>query len=90
MTGSRTTRDRVPRRTAHTDPDAPRGRTTPHATIHVVLSPQVIVFSFAKRECENNAMQLAKLDLTDDDEKVRSWLKSHRSRRAGLVCRGVT
>lgn len=29
----------------------------------------VIVFSFSKRECETNAMQLAKLDFTSDEEK---------------------
>lgn len=29
----------------------------------------VIVFSFSKRECESNALQLAALDLTTDDEK---------------------
>jgi ATP-dependent RNA helicase DOB1 len=29
----------------------------------------VIVFSFSKRECEAHALQLAKIDLTDDDEK---------------------
>lgn len=30
----------------------------------------VIIFSFSKRECEFLAMQMAKLDLTEDDEKV--------------------
>ncbi|XP_059648304.1 DExH-box ATP-dependent RNA helicase DExH9 [Cornus florida] len=30
----------------------------------------VILFSFSKRECEFLAMQMAKLDLNDDDEKV--------------------
>jgi len=29
----------------------------------------VIVFSFAKRECENNALMLSKLDFNDDEEK---------------------
>eukprot|EP00941_MAST-03F_sp_MAST-3F-sp1_P002910 g2910.t1 len=29
----------------------------------------VIIFSFAKRECEAYALQLAKMDLTDDEEK---------------------
>eukprot|EP00842_Homolaphlyctis_polyrhiza_P005653 jgi/Hompol1/6089/HPOL_004867-RA len=29
----------------------------------------VIVFSFSKRECESNALQLSKLDFNDDDEK---------------------
>lgn len=29
----------------------------------------VIVFSFSKRECESNAMQVAKLDFNTDDEK---------------------
>ncbi|EGF78636.1 hypothetical protein BATDEDRAFT_20298 [Batrachochytrium dendrobatidis JAM81] len=29
----------------------------------------VIVFSFSKRECEANALQLSKLDFNDDDEK---------------------
>ncbi|KAM0025560.1 putative RNA helicase [Helianthus debilis subsp. tardiflorus] len=30
----------------------------------------VIIFSFSKRECEFLAMQMAKMDLNDDDEKV--------------------
>ena len=30
----------------------------------------VIVFSFAKRECEQNALQMAKLDFTTADEKL--------------------
>ena len=29
----------------------------------------VIVFSFAKKECEQNAVGLKAMDLTDDDEK---------------------
>ena len=30
----------------------------------------VIVFSFSKKDCENHAMQMAKLDFTTDDEKA--------------------
>ncbi|MQL76175.1 hypothetical protein Taro_008572 [Colocasia esculenta] len=34
----------------------------------------VILFSFSKRECEFLAMQMAKMDLNDDDEKVSNML----------------
>ena len=34
------------------------------------LSPQVIVFSFSKKECEALALQMAPLDLNDDSERT--------------------
>ncbi len=39
------------------------------AKVAEALPPQVIVFSFSKRECEARALEMQLLDLTNDDEK---------------------
>jgi ATP-dependent RNA helicase DOB1 len=40
-----------------------------HPPQHTLCAAQVIVFSFSKKECEKLALNMAQLDLNDEDEK---------------------
>ena len=60
------------RNRAASNKNAPPGTSDLYKVIRMILSKNlypVIVFSFSKRECESNAMQMSKLDFNSPEEK---------------------
>lgn len=60
------------RNRAASNKNAPPGTSDLYKVVRMILSKNlypVIVFSFSKRECESNAMQMSKLDFNSPEEK---------------------
>lgn len=60
------------RNRAASNRNAPPGTSDLYKVVRMILSKNlypVIVFSFSKRECESNAMQMSKLDFNSPEEK---------------------
>lgn len=60
------------RNRAASNKNAPPGTSDLYKVVRMILSKNlypVIVFSFSKRECESNAMQMSKLDFNSAEEK---------------------